>query len=33
VRARGPLGVHRDAPQLCLEHGSQLEVLTEDQPT
>lgn len=33
VRARGPLGVYRDAPQLCLEHGSQLEVLTEDQPT
>ncbi|HVK79927.1 MAG TPA: thermonuclease family protein [Verrucomicrobiae bacterium] len=32
VRARGPLGVYRDAPQLCLEHGSQLEVLT-DQPT
>jgi endonuclease YncB( thermonuclease family) len=33
VRARGPLGVYRDAPQLCLEHGSQLEVLPEDQPT
>lgn len=29
VRARGPLGVYRDQPQLCLEHSSQLEVLTE----
>lgn len=29
VRARGPLGVYRDEPQLCLEHASQLEVLTE----
>jgi endonuclease YncB( thermonuclease family) len=29
VRARGPLGVYRDEPQLCLEHSSQLEVLTE----
>lgn len=29
IRARGPLGVYRDAPQLCLEHASQLEVLTE----
>jgi endonuclease YncB( thermonuclease family) len=29
VRARGPLGVYRDAPQLCLEHASQLEVLTD----
>lgn len=33
IRARGPLGVFRDQPQLCLEHSSQLEVLTEDQPT
>jgi len=33
VRARGPMGVYRDAPQLCLEHGSQLEVLTKNQPT
>lgn len=33
IRARGALGVYRDAPQLCLEHGSQLEVLTENQPT
>ena len=32
VRARGPLGVYRGAPQLCLEHASQLEVLP-DQPT
>lgn len=29
VRARGPLGVYRDAPQLCLEHASQLEVLAD----
>lgn len=29
VRARGPLGVYRDEPQLCLEHSSQLEVLTD----
>jgi endonuclease YncB( thermonuclease family) len=29
VRARGPLGVYRDEPQLCLEHASQLEVLTD----
>lgn len=27
IRVRGPLGVFRDAPQLCLEHASQLEVL------
>ena len=27
VRARGPLGVYRGEPQLCLEHASQLEVL------
>jgi hypothetical protein len=29
VRARGPLGIYRDEPQLCLEHASQLEVLTD----
>ncbi len=29
VRARGPLGVFRGEPQLCLEHASQLEVLEE----
>jgi len=29
VRARGPLGVYRNAPQLCLEHASQLEVLSD----
>ncbi len=29
VRARGPLGVYREEPQLCLEHSSQLEVLTD----
>lgn len=29
VRARGPLGVYRNEPQLCLEHSSQLEVLTD----
>ena len=29
VRARGSLGVFRDEPQLCLEHSSQLEVLTD----
>jgi endonuclease YncB( thermonuclease family) len=29
VRARGPLGVFRGEPQLCLEHSSQLEVLGE----
>lgn len=29
VRARGPLGVYREQPQLCLEHASALEVLTE----
>lgn len=28
VRARGPLGIYRDEPQLCLEHSSQLEMLT-----
>jgi hypothetical protein len=30
VRARGPLGVYRGEPQLCLEHASQLEVLGDD---
>ncbi|MGD9979739.1 MAG: thermonuclease family protein [Hyphomonadaceae bacterium] len=29
VRARGPLGVYREEPQLCLEHASQLEVLAD----
>jgi endonuclease YncB( thermonuclease family) len=29
VRARGPLGVYRDQPQLCLEHSSQLEILSD----
>lgn len=29
IRARGPLGVFRDEPQLCLEHSSQLEILTD----
>jgi hypothetical protein len=29
VRARGPLGVYREQPQLCLEDASQLEVLAE----
>ena len=29
VRARGPLGVYRNAPQLCLEHASQLEILAD----
>jgi hypothetical protein len=29
VRARGPLGIYRDEPQMCLEHASQLEVLTD----
>lgn len=27
VRVRGPLGVYRDEPQLCLEHSTQLEIL------
>lgn len=31
VRARGPLGVYRDEPQLCLEHASGLEVLEADE--
>ena len=30
IRARGPLGVFRGEPQLCLEHASQLEVLAEE---
>lgn len=29
VRARGPLGVYRDEPQLCLEHSTQLQILTD----
>jgi endonuclease YncB( thermonuclease family) len=29
IRVRGPLGVFRDEPQLCLDHSSQLEVLPE----
>lgn len=29
VRARGSLGVYRDAPQLCLDDASQLEVLAD----
>jgi len=29
VRVRGPLGVYRDAPQLCLEHSSQLELIAD----
>ncbi|MEZ5957750.1 MAG: thermonuclease family protein [Hyphomonadaceae bacterium] len=29
VRVRGPLGVYRDEPQLCLEHSSQLELITD----
>jgi endonuclease YncB( thermonuclease family) len=29
VRVRGPLGVYREAPQLCLEHASQLEILPD----
>ena len=29
IRVRGPLGVFRDAPQLCLEHASQLEILAD----
>ena len=28
VRVRGPLGIYHDEPQLCLEHPSQIEVLT-----
>ena len=30
IRVRGPLGVYREEPQLCLEHSSQLEILTDD---
>lgn len=29
IRARGPLGVFRGEPQLCLDHSTQLEVITE----
>jgi len=29
LRVRGPLGVYRDLPQLCLDQASQLEVLRE----
>ncbi|MGE0596816.1 MAG: thermonuclease family protein [Hyphomonadaceae bacterium] len=29
VRARGPLGVYLEQPQLCLDHASQLEVLPD----
>ncbi|MBL8542230.1 MAG: thermonuclease family protein [Hyphomonadaceae bacterium] len=29
VRARGPLGVFQGEPQLCLEHGSDLELLRD----
>ncbi|MBC7767222.1 MAG: thermonuclease family protein [Phycisphaerales bacterium] len=29
VLARGPLGVYRGQPQLCLDHASQLEVLPD----
>lgn len=29
IRARGPLGLYRGAPQLCVEHASQLEVLAD----
>ena len=29
IRARGPLGVFRGEPQLCLEHASQLEILAD----
>lgn len=31
VQVRGPLGVYREAPQLCLEHSSQLTVLADNQ--
>ncbi|HYD71755.1 MAG TPA: thermonuclease family protein [Candidatus Binatia bacterium] len=33
IRARGPLGVFRGEPQLCLEHASQLEVIGESDAT
>jgi endonuclease YncB( thermonuclease family) len=29
IRVRGPLGVYREEPQLCLDHASELEVLGE----
>ena len=29
IRVRGPLGVYRGEPQLCLDHASELEVLAE----
>jgi endonuclease YncB( thermonuclease family) len=29
IRARGALGLYRDAPQMCLDHASQLEVLPD----
>jgi endonuclease YncB( thermonuclease family) len=29
IRVRGPLGVYRDQPQLCLDHATQLEVLPQ----
>lgn len=29
VRIRGPIGAFRQSPQICLEHSSQLEVLTD----
>ena len=29
IRVRGTLGVYRDEPQLCLDHSSQLEVITD----
>ncbi|GAM97543.1 hypothetical protein U91I_01169 [alpha proteobacterium U9-1i] len=29
IRARGPLGMFRGQPQLCLDHSSQLDVITE----
>ena len=29
VTARGPLGVYRDAPQLCLEHSSALSIAAD----
>lgn len=30
VRIRGPLGVYREQPQICMDHASQIEVLNED---
>jgi hypothetical protein len=30
IRARGTLGVYRGEPQLCLDHGSMLELLADD---